>query len=134
GRSASLTRMGRDCPSEWHEWTRLRCRESVTSCPQTGRTGRRTPADEASARQNRPRGPRGSGPQSASVVYALEVAAQGLFALDRLEQRLEVALAEGRRPVALDHLEEDRRPVLRRLREDLEQVPVLVTVGQDLQP
>src|SRR5919204_6192003 len=64
----------------------------------------------------------------------LEVAAQGLLALDRLEQRLEVALAEGGRAVPLDHLEEDGRPVLRRLGEDLEQVPVLVPVGQDLQP
>ena len=36
--------------------------------------------------------------------------------------------------MAFDHLEEDRRPVLRRLGEDLQQVPVLVAVGQDLQP
>ena len=57
-----------------------------------------------------------------------------LLALDRLEQRLEVALAEGRRAVPLDHLEEDRRPVLRRLREDLEQVAVLVAVDEDLVP
>src|SRR5207244_829035 len=58
--------------------------------------------------------------------------AQRLLALDRLEQGLEVALAEGRRAVPLDHLEEDRRAILRRLREDLEQVAVLVTVDQDL--
>src|SRR5262249_14562209 len=65
---------------------------------------------------------------------ALEIAAQSLLALDRLEQRLEVALAEGARTVPLDHLEEERRPVLRRLREDLEEVPVLVAVDEDAQP
>src|SRR5207247_9555406 len=64
----------------------------------------------------------------------LQVAAQGLLALDRLEEGLEVALAEGARPVPLDHLEEERRPVLRRLREDLEQVAVLVAIGEDPQP
>src|SRR5215831_2132067 len=63
----------------------------------------------------------------------LEVPAEGLLALDGLEERREVPLAQGRRAVPLDHLEEDRRPVLRGLREDLEQVAVLVAVGQDLQ-
>src|ERR671938_1657878 len=65
---------------------------------------------------------------------ALEVAPQGLLALDRLEQRLEVPVAEAARAVALDHLEEERRPVLRRLREDLEEVAVVVAVGEDAQP
>ena len=44
----------------------------------------------------------------------LEVAAERLLALDRLEQRLEVAVAEAARAVPLDHLEEERRAVLRR--------------------
>src|SRR5579884_3579748 len=61
----------------------------------------------------------------------LEVPAQRLLALDRLEQGLEVALAEGRRAVPLDHLEEDRRPVLRGLGEDLQQVAVVVAVDED---
>src|SRR4051794_35925945 len=65
---------------------------------------------------------------------ALQVSAQRLVALDRLEERLEVALAERRRAVALDDFEEDGRPVLRRLREDLQQVAVVVAVGQDPQP
>src|SRR3954471_8175743 len=63
-----------------------------------------------------------------------EVAAQGLLALDRLEQGLEVALAERARAVPLDHLEEERRPVLRRLREDLEEVALVVAVGEDPEP
>jgi hypothetical protein len=44
-----------------------------------------------------------------------QVAALGLFPLDRLEQGLEVALAESFRAVPLDQLEEYGWPVLRRL-------------------
>src|SRR6476660_356671 len=47
----------------------------------------------------------------------LEVSAERLLALDRFEEGLEVALAEGRRAVALDHLEEHCRAVLRGLGE-----------------
>src|ERR671933_693016 len=61
----------------------------------------------------------------------LQVAALGLLALDRLEQRLEVAVAEAARAVALDDLEEDRRAVADRLREDLEEVALVVAVDQD---
>ena len=57
-----------------------------------------------------------------------------LLALDRLEQRLEVTVAEAARAVPFDHLEEQRGPVLRGLREDLQQVAVVVAVGEDAQP
>src|SRR5881409_2971863 len=56
----------------------------------------------------------------------LEVAAERLLALDRLEERLEVPLAEAARPMPLDHLEEERRPVLERAREDLQEVALVV--------
>ena len=49
----------------------------------------------------------------------LEIAPQGLFAFDCFEQCLEIAFSKPARAVALDHLEEERRPVLRGLREDL---------------
>src|SRR3954447_17317600 len=65
---------------------------------------------------------------------ALQVPAQRLLPLDCLEQRLEVAVAEAARAVALDHLEEERRAVLRGLGEDLEEVAVVVAVGEDPQP
>src|SRR5436190_3465153 len=64
----------------------------------------------------------------------LQIPAEGLLALDRLEQRLEVPVAEAARAVPLDHLEEERRAVLRRLREDLEQVTVVVAVREDPEP
>src|SRR5262245_50099018 len=57
--------------------------------------------------------------------------ADRLFALDRFEQRLEVALTEALRPTALDHLEKQRRPVGHRLGEDLEHVPFVVAIDQD---
>src|SRR5262249_27022837 len=61
-----------------------------------------------------------------------EVAATLLLALDGLEQRLEVALAEAQRPVPLDQLEEHGRAVAQRSGEDLQQVAVLVPVLQDV--
>src|SRR5919197_6613357 len=61
----------------------------------------------------------------------LEVAALRLLALDRLEQRLEVADPKSPRPVALDDLEEESRPILDGSGEDLEEVALLVAVGLD---
>src|ERR687886_1937048 len=61
----------------------------------------------------------------------LQVAALGLLALDGLEQRLEVAVAEAARAVALDDLEEHRRAVADRLGEDLQQVALVVAVDED---
>src|SRR6187551_2547186 len=61
----------------------------------------------------------------------LEIAAESLLALDRLEERLEVADPEAARAVALDHLEEERRAVLDDLRKQLEQVTLLVAVDED---
>src|SRR5262245_59884924 len=61
----------------------------------------------------------------------LQVPPTFLFPLDGFEQRLEVSLAEAERAVPLDQLEEDRRAVLYRFGEDLEQVAVLVAVDQD---
>src|SRR4026209_2593242 len=60
-----------------------------------------------------------------------EVAAEVLLALDGLEQRLEVALAEAEGAVPLDQLEEHRRAVAEGLGEDLQEVPVLVAVDED---
>src|SRR3954452_11135870 len=64
----------------------------------------------------------------------LQVPAQCLLALDRLEERLEVALAEAACAVALDDLEEDGRAVADRLREDLQHVALVVAVDEDAEP
>src|SRR6185503_21036270 len=65
-----------------------------------------------------------------TIRRGLEVAALGLLALQRLEQRLEVALAEAQRAVPLDELEEHGGAVADRLGEDLQQVAVLVAVDE----
>src|SRR5688500_13505636 len=65
---------------------------------------------------------------------SLQVAPQLLLALDRLEQRLEVALAEAAGAVALDDLEEHRRAVADGLGEDLQHVALVVAVDEDAEP
>src|SRR5207344_1911169 len=67
------------------------------------------------------------------LLSGSEIAPQGLLSLDRFEQCLEIAFSKPARAVALDDLEEERRPILRGLREDLKQVPLLVAVGEDAQ-
>src|SRR5678816_2269627 len=64
----------------------------------------------------------------------LEVPPERLFALDGLEERLEVALAEALGALPLDDLVEHRRPVLDRLGEDLQQVAVRIAVDEDAEP
>src|ERR1700730_8077957 len=63
----------------------------------------------------------------------LQVAAKILFALERFEQRLEVSGAEALRAFPLDDLVKQRRAILHRLREDLEQISFLVTIDEDSQ-
>src|SRR5262249_42710850 len=63
--------------------------------------------------------------------FRSEGPAEGLLALDGLEQGLEVPLAEAAGAVAFDHLEEERRAVEDRLGEDLEQVALVVAVDED---
>src|SRR5690606_13495289 len=67
----------------------------------------------------------------ASRNARLQVAAAGLLPLDRLEQGLEIALAETERTVPLDELEEHRRPVADGCGEDLQQVAVLVPIDKN---
>jgi hypothetical protein len=63
-----------------------------------------------------------------------QVAPAGLLPLDRREQRAEVPHAEPLGTAALDDLVEQRRSVLDRLGEDLQEVALLVTVDQDAAP
>ena len=54
-----------------------------------------------------------------------------MFNLDRLEKRLEVAIAETAAALTLDHLDESGGPILDRARKDLQQLPLIVAVDQD---
>src|SRR5262245_23732154 len=64
-------------------------------------------------------------------ILSLERPPHRLFALDRLEERLEVSLAEAARAAALDHLEEERRSIRDGLSENLEHVPFVVAVDEN---
>src|SRR5262245_54836884 len=75
----------------------------------------------------------GSGCGTGAPPESLQRPAAGLLALDRLEERLEIPLAEAARAVPLDYLEEQRRPVGHRLGEDLEHVPLVVAINEDAQ-
>src|SRR6266550_7169579 len=63
--------------------------------------------------------------------HGLKVAPEVLFALQRLEQRLEVSGAEALGALPLNDLVEERRTVLHRLREYLQQISFLVPIDQD---
>src|SRR5258708_4517657 len=63
-----------------------------------------------------------------------EVCALRLVALDGLEQRLEVALAEAAGATALDDLVEEGGAVTDRTGEDLQEVSVLLEVDEDAEP
>ena len=67
------------------------------------------------------------------LIAFLQRTAAGLLALDRLEESLEITLAEALRPAALDDLEEQRRSVLHRLGEDLEQIALVIAIDEDPQ-
>src|SRR3954464_15518510 len=93
-----------------------------------------SPLPRAAARRHRGTAYAASPAARPSPRSASEVPPRGLLALDRLEQGLEVALAEAARAVPLDQLEEDRRAVAERLGEHLEQVALVVAVDEDSQP
>src|SRR5436305_11419897 len=129
-----------DAPS-WPERTaRARTRAAPAARPETRRPCRPSSPAARSLRARRARRRTGvprpcrraaRSPGRGRGGSPSEVPAQRLLALDRLEEGLEVPLPERRGAVALDHLEEDRRPILGGLREDLEQVTVVVAVGED---
>ena len=64
----------------------------------------------------------------------LQIAPRGLFALDRFEERFEIAFAETLRAFALDNLKKEGRPVLDRLCEDLQEITFVVAIDQDAEP
>jgi hypothetical protein len=63
--------------------------------------------------------------------YWLKVSAKALLPFDRLKKSLEIALPEALGALALDDLVEQRRPILDRLAENLEQVPLVITIYQN---
>src|SRR5512140_3713784 len=63
----------------------------------------------------------------------LQVSPLRLLELDRLEERFEVPLAEAAGAFALDDLEEDGGAIFERLAEELQQIPLLILVDEDVE-
>src|SRR5512132_4314994 len=61
----------------------------------------------------------------------LQISSRGLFALDGFEQRFEVAFAETLRAFALNDLEKERRPILDRFCEDLQQITFIIAIDEN---
>ena len=74
----------------------------------------------------------GRHPGISFLLLRSEVTALLLLSLDGFEERLKVACTEPLMVPALDDLEEQRRSVLERLGEDLQQVALVVVVDEDL--
>src|SRR5262249_10799618 len=60
-----------------------------------------------------------------------QIASRSLFALDGLEQRLEIAFAEALRPFALNDFEKERRTIFHRLGENLEQITFVIAINKN---
>src|ERR1044071_6132657 len=98
------------------------------------RTGRARLSAASSGRPAACRGlPRWRSRCRSRTGTSLKVAAPGLLVLDRLEERLEISLAEAARAFALDDLEKERRAVLERLGEELQEVAFIVLVDEDIE-
>jgi hypothetical protein len=62
-----------------------------------------------------------------------QVPSRFLLPLNRLKQTLEVPRAKPIKVIPLDNLNEHRRPIHQMLREQLQQVPTLIKINQDVQ-
>src|SRR6516225_10657682 len=63
----------------------------------------------------------------------LQSSAPRLFPFDGFKKGLEVAFAETLGTAALDDFEKQRRAILHRLREDLQEIPFVIAIDQDAQ-
>src|SRR6266478_3118528 len=60
-----------------------------------------------------------------------QIASRSLFALDRFEERFEIAFAETLRALALNDLEKQRRPIFHGLGKDLEQITFIIAIHEN---
>lgn len=67
------------------------------------------------------------------ISHTSQIPAQLLLPLNRLEQTLEVSRSESLKVVPLDDLDEHGRPIHQRLGEQLQQIPALVKINQNVQ-
>jgi hypothetical protein len=64
-------------------------------------------------------------------LFHLQIASRFLFALDGFEECFEIAFAKALRAFALDNLEKERRPILHRFREDLQEITFVIPIHEN---
>ena len=67
------------------------------------------------------------------ITYTLQISSRSLIQFNALEKSFEVSSPETLMVFSLDYLEKDSWPILHRLREDLQKVPVVIIINQNLQ-
>ena len=67
------------------------------------------------------------------MSHTLQISSRSLIQFNTLEQSFEVAGSEALMVVSLDHLEKDSWPVLHGLREDLQEIAIVIVINQNLQ-
>src|SRR5438874_13054082 len=65
---------------------------------------------------------------------SLQIASRGLLALDGFEQGFEITLTKALRDFALNDLKKQRRSILHRLCENLQQITFIIAINQNAQP
>src|SRR5439155_26988884 len=65
------------------------------------------------------------------LLFLLQIPSRGLFALDGFEQRLEIAFAETLRALALNDLKKQRRSILNRFCEVLQQETFIMGTAEN---
>ena len=67
------------------------------------------------------------------TTHTLQISSRSLIQFNALEKSFEVTSPETLMVFPLDYLEEHSRPILHWLREDLQKVPVVIIINQNLQ-
>ena len=67
------------------------------------------------------------------ITPTLQISSRSLIQFNALEKSFEVSSPETLMVFSLDYLKEDSRSILHRLREDLQKVPVVIIINQNLQ-
>src|SRR6266540_6079472 len=65
------------------------------------------------------------------LLFLLQIPSRGLFALDGFEQRLEITFAKTLRTFALNDLKKQRRSILDRFCEDLQQITFIIAIDEN---
>ena len=66
------------------------------------------------------------------MSHTLQISSRSLIQFNTLEQCFEVPRSEPLMVVSLDYLQKDSWPILHGLREDLQKIPIVIVINQNL--